>query len=71
VVKKQLRENTEWAIVHGVFGVSTFLIEEELFWGDDALDMVLDYLHDPEQFQDPQMQAIERLPVGITRLRKT
>jgi 2-hydroxychromene-2-carboxylate isomerase len=70
-VKKQLRENTEWAIVHGVFGVPSFLIKEELFWGHDALDMVLDYLHDPEQFRDPQMQAIERLPIGINRLRKT
>lgn len=70
-VKKRLRENTDWAIARGVFGVPTFLVEDELFWGHDAFEMVLDYLHDPELLQDPQMQDIERLPVGITRSRKT
>ena len=32
--------NTEAAIVAGVFGVPTFVIGEELFWGQDRLDFV-------------------------------
>lgn len=34
-VKAQLRENTEAAIGTGVFGVPTFLVRGELFWGFD------------------------------------
>lgn len=32
--------NTEAAIAQGVFGVPTFVIGEELFWGQDRLDFV-------------------------------
>ena len=56
-------------IAHGVFGVPTLVIGEEIFWGHDALDMALDYLKDPEGFLDTQMRAIETLPVGIERRR--
>ena len=36
--------NTEAAIAAGVFGVPTFAIGEELFWGQDRLDFVADAL---------------------------
>jgi 2-hydroxychromene-2-carboxylate isomerase len=68
-VKARLRENTDWAIAHGVFGVPTLVIGEEIFWGHDALDMALDYLKDPESFRDAQMRAIEALPIGVERRR--
>jgi 2-hydroxychromene-2-carboxylate isomerase len=66
-VKQQLRQNTEWAIAKGIFGVPTFLIGDELFWGHDSFDMVLDYLLDAAPFQDGQMRAIDSLPVGVQR----
>jgi 2-hydroxychromene-2-carboxylate isomerase len=66
-VKQKLRDNTDWAIAHGVFGVPTFVIGAETFWGHDSLEMVLDYLREPSLFQDPEMQKIDRLPVGVTR----
>jgi 2-hydroxychromene-2-carboxylate isomerase len=68
-VKQRLRENTDWAIAHGVFGVPTLVIGEELFWGHDAFQMALDYLADPAMFQTAQMRAVERLPVGVERVR--
>jgi len=68
-VKQRLRENTDWAIARGVFGVPTLVIGEELFWGHDAFGMALDYLADPAAFQSPQMRAVERLPVGVERAR--
>jgi hypothetical protein len=64
-----LRDNPDWAIARGVFGVPTFVIGSELFWGHDSFDMVRDYLRDPMQFQDPEMQRIELLPVGVARRR--
>jgi 2-hydroxychromene-2-carboxylate isomerase len=70
-VKQTLRRNTDWAIERGVFGVPTFVIGSELFWGHDAFEMVVDYLHDPGQFNDAQMKRIDDLPVGVTRRRAT
>jgi 2-hydroxychromene-2-carboxylate isomerase len=66
-VKQQLRRNTEWAISKGVFGVPTFLAGEELFWGHDSFDMLLDYLRDPASFEDEEMRLIDSLPIGVQR----
>ena len=68
-VKEQLRQNTEWAIGRGVFGVPTLVIGDELFWGQDAFGMALDYLTAPEAFADPRMRAADTLPVGVMRER--
>jgi len=67
VVKQTLRNNTDWAIGRGVFGVPTFVIGDELFWGHDAFEMAVDYLRDPAGFNDPEMSRIDTLPVGVTR----
>jgi len=69
-VKQRLHDNTNWAIERGVFGVPTFIVGNETFWGHDSFDMVVDYLHDPALFQDSEMQKIEQLPVGVMRRRK-
>ncbi|MCP5459661.1 MAG: 2-hydroxychromene-2-carboxylate isomerase [Gammaproteobacteria bacterium] len=66
-VKQELRDNTEQAIHHGVFGVPTFRVDKELFWGFDAGGMLLDYLHDPHQFDDPEMVRVSNLPEGVMR----
>jgi len=66
-VKERLRQNTEWAIARGVFGVPSLVVGEEVFWGQDAFPMALDYLEHPERFRDAQMQAADTLPVGVTR----
>ena len=66
-VKQRLRENGEWAISRGIFGVPTLVIGEEIFWGHDAFDMALDYLERPQLFADAAMQAIEALPIGTAR----
>ena len=66
-VKAQLRQNTEWASARGIFGVPTLVIGEELFWGQDAIDMALDYLKDPAAFSDPEMRRIDSLPIAASR----
>jgi 2-hydroxychromene-2-carboxylate isomerase len=68
-VKQRLRENTDWAISLGVFGVPTLVIGKELFWGHDAFGMALDYLDDRAAFEDREMQAVETLRVGVERAR--
>jgi 2-hydroxychromene-2-carboxylate isomerase len=69
-IKQRLRDNTEWAIARGVFGVPTIIIDCETFWGLDAFDMALDYLGDPERFTDSEMQKLDRMPVGVMRRAK-
>ena len=39
----------------------TFVVGNENLWGDDALDMVLDYLRDPDESRDFEMRRIERI----------
>ena len=68
-VKQRLRENGEWAIAQGVFGVPTFVIGKELFWGHDAVDMAFDYLNHPRVFDAGAMQAADTLPIGVARTR--
>jgi 2-hydroxychromene-2-carboxylate isomerase len=43
-VKAALRASSEEAAARGVFGVPTFVVEGELFWGQDRLDLVEDAL---------------------------
>ena len=39
-VKDALKENTEGVTQAGAFGVPTFFVGEEMFWGQDRLDFV-------------------------------
>jgi 2-hydroxychromene-2-carboxylate isomerase len=39
-VKDKLKENTTNAVARGAFGVPTFFVGEQMFWGQDRLDFV-------------------------------
>ena len=43
-IKQKLIKNTEEAVAMGVFGVPTFFIGEQIFWGKEALREMPDYL---------------------------
>lgn len=66
-VKARLKANTEAAIAQGVFGVPTFRFGETLFWGQDSLGMMLDYLKDPTLFDTAEMRRVYSLPLGTVR----
>lgn len=66
-VKITLRDNTKKAIAEGVFGVPTFTIGNELFWGEDATKMMLDYINCSELFETAEMKRISSMPMGLTR----
>jgi len=66
-VKTQLRQNTDEAIRLGVFGVPTFVVDDHLFWGIDATEMLLDYLDDPQLFDSDEMKRLAYLPVAAAR----
>jgi 2-hydroxychromene-2-carboxylate isomerase len=43
-IKQRLRQQTETAIEAGVFGVPSFVVDGEIFWGNDRLHFLKDYL---------------------------
>jgi 2-hydroxychromene-2-carboxylate isomerase len=42
--KVELKSNIQTAISHGAFGVPSIIIDGELFWGNDALTDVIDFI---------------------------
>ena len=66
-VKDQLRQNTEEATASGVFGIPTFEIESELFWGDDITDMMLEFLDNPNLFQEGELARLTDMPIAAAR----
>jgi 2-hydroxychromene-2-carboxylate isomerase len=66
-VKDELKRNGESAVAAGVFGVPSFIIGGELFWGADATEMILDYLRDPQRFASGELGRVVTLPVGVER----
>ena len=66
-VKQALRDNTDTAIAEGVFGVPSYVIDEKVFWGVDALPMVLDFLADPTLLDSDEMTRAANLPIGVAR----
>lgn len=61
-VKAALRRNTDDAIAAGVFGSPTLLLDGELFWGDDATDLFLEFVENPALFQEAEWRRISDLP---------
>ena len=66
-VKDRLRRNTDEAIARGVFGVPTFVIAGEVFWGQDLTGMMLDYLNDPDLFRRGDLARLRELPIAAER----
>jgi 2-hydroxychromene-2-carboxylate isomerase len=66
-VKNTLRKNTETAIQRGVFGVPTFDVDGELFWGADSMEFLRAFLADPSTVRNDEMRRLDGLPVAAAR----
>ncbi|HTP61967.1 MAG TPA: 2-hydroxychromene-2-carboxylate isomerase [Burkholderiales bacterium] len=65
--KDILRRNTEEAVQRGVFGVPTFDVDGELFWGADSIEFLEDFLENPAVIENPEMHRLDNLPVAAAR----
>ena len=54
----------------GVFGVPTAVVDERLFWGLNATDMLIVELEDPDLFSAGEYRRVRELPVGAARTRR-
>ena len=66
-LKDTLRRNTDEASARGVFGVPTWEVDGELFWGADAIGFVNAFLADPAALRNEEMRRADDLPVGAAR----
>ncbi|MEM7258808.1 MAG: DsbA family protein, partial [Pseudomonadota bacterium] len=69
-VKKALHDNGTNAAAHGVFGVPSIAVDDEIFWGYDATDMALSYLH-KDNWPADDISAALSLASGQNRKRHT
>jgi 2-hydroxychromene-2-carboxylate isomerase len=66
-VKDVLRRNTDEAASRGIFGVPTWEVDGELFWGADSIGFVNAFLADPAALKNEEMRRTDSLPVGAAR----
>ena len=66
-IKDALRRNTEQAAARGVFGVPTFDVDGELFWGADSIEFVAAFLADASVLRNDEVRRLDALPVAAAR----
>ena len=66
-VKQCLKQNTDEAIALDLFGVPSFVVDGQVFWGNDALPMLRAYLLGDPWFASDEWCQVAKLPVGIQR----
>jgi 2-hydroxychromene-2-carboxylate isomerase len=64
-VRDQLKAHTDSAIAQGVFGVPSYAVDGQVFWGLDALPMLRSCVAGDAWFSGPQWDAAAQLPSGI------
>lgn len=66
-IKERLKKNTEEAVVRGVFGVPTFWVDDELFWGHDRMDHLELYLQGKLNIDKGCFTALNNVPRAADR----
>jgi 2-hydroxychromene-2-carboxylate isomerase len=66
-IKEGIKQNTSEAISRGVFGVPTFVVDNELFWGYDRLCHLEDYLKGNLDIDQNLVAEILARPRGADR----
>jgi 2-hydroxychromene-2-carboxylate isomerase len=65
--KQALREATDAALAAGVFGVPSFELDGRLFWGQDALPMLVAAVDGDPWFESGAWEQAADRPIGVTR----
>ena len=66
-VKQELLAHGQEALTLGVFGVPSFVVDGQVFWGQDALPMLRACLLGDAWFEGPDWQAPFGCEVGVRR----
>ncbi|MBX7147505.1 2-hydroxychromene-2-carboxylate isomerase [bacterium] len=66
-IKNKLKENTDKAINQNVFGVPSFVVDDEVFWGNDRLEHLELYLQGKLDIDRKLFQEMMNRPRGADR----
>jgi 2-hydroxychromene-2-carboxylate isomerase len=69
-IKQRLRLQTQSAIKAGVFGVPSFVVDGEIFWGNDRLHFLKAYLQGELRTDKAKLEKILMRPRAADRPRK-
>jgi 2-hydroxychromene-2-carboxylate isomerase len=69
-IKEKLRHQTERSIQVGVFGVPSFVVDGEIFWGNDRLPLLNAYLQGRLPADKAKVEEILSRPRAADRSRK-
>ena len=63
--KQELRANTEQAIAEGVYGVPTFVVDTERFWGLDQMEMLSEWFANQDEMTQISTKRFTKFPSGL------
>ena len=63
--KQELRANTEQAIAEGVYGVPTFVVDTERFWGLDQMEMLSEWFANQDEMTQISTKRFTTFPSGL------
>ena len=66
-VKQQVKDSTAAALAAGVFGVPSFIVDDEVFWGQDSIPHIAAYLKGNDAADAQRLERWMALPSGVTR----
>ena len=64
-VKERLKDQTDLAQESGIFGAPSFMVGEELFWGNDRLEQALELARRGERQKHHVTDQIDKGSVAI------
>ena len=67
-VKDQVRRNTEELMALGGFGVPTFVVDGELFFGVDSMSQLEGFLRGEDPITPEEMERLRSLPMAASRI---
>jgi 2-hydroxychromene-2-carboxylate isomerase len=56
--KAELKANIQEAISYGTFGVPTMVVGDELFWGNDAIESMLDFINGADSLDRERLRDL-------------
>ena len=69
-IKQKLKENTSLAIQKGIFGVPSFYVDNEIFWGQDSEELLVSYLENSQKTKLTYFNPVDRFPESKINRRK-
>ena len=69
-IKQKLKENTSLAIQKGIFGVPSFYVDNEIFWGQDSEELLVSYIENYQITKQKYFNPVDQFPESKINRRK-